>query len=407
MAAASGGDRLELHPVRQPPARSTAKALSASWPVFAGITLLMLGNGLQGTLLGTRATLEEFGTLATGFMMACYYVGFIASSFGAPLLIQRAGHVRCYAAFAAAASVAVLMHGLVIDPFVWSAMRATTGFCLAGIYIVSESWLNGSCENTSRGSVLSIYNMVLLLSVAGGQMAVALGNPASIGLFVAASALISLAVLPMALSVRPAPEIDTPEHYGLREITAASPLGVVLALGAGLIYGAYGGMGAAFATGIGLSTLQVSLFMTAITIAGAIAQWPVGAVSDVLPRHLVALASMALAAVAAVVASASGADDFARLVTAAAVFGAASLPLYALAIAITNDRVPDRKRVAASSTLILLYGLGSIAGPILSAGAIEIFGDRGFFLSLAAICGVLAVWSLARLVMRGVIETER
>ncbi len=392
---------MEQHFVRQPPARAAARAVSASWPIFASIALLMFGNGLQGTLLGMRATQEGFGALVTGAVMAGYYAGFIASSFGTPQLIRRIGHVRCYAAFAAAASVAVLVHGLVVEPAVWGAMRLVTGFCLAGIYIVSESWLNGRSENVSRGSVIALYNMVLLLSVAGGQLVVSLGEPGGLPLFLVASILVSLAVLPMVLSVRPSPEPDTPERFGLRELFAASPLGVVVALGAGLVFGAYGGMGAAYATGAGLSTTEVAVFMTAMTLAGGLAQWPLGRLSDWLPRRFVILATTAAATLAALYASSVPAAQAHAHIAAAAGFGALALPLYSLGNAITNDRVPQSKRVAAGSTLVLLYGCGSVVGPLVAASAIALFGDPGFFLGLAAICGTLAAWALVRLAAGG------
>lgn len=392
---------MERHLIRQPPARAAARAVSASWPIFASIALLMFGNGLQGTLLGVRATQEGFGALVTGSVMAGYYAGFIASSFGTPLLIRRIGHVRCYAAFAAAASVAVLIHGLVVEPLAWGAMRVVTGYCLAGIYIVSESWLNGRSENVSRGSVIALYNMVLLLSVAGGQLVVALGDPGSPGLFIVASILVSLAVLPMVLSVRPGPEADTPERFGLRELLAASPLGFVVAIGAGLVYGAYGGMGAAYATGAGLSTLEVALFMTAMTVAGGLAQWPLGRLSDWLPRRLVILGTTGAAALAALYASGVPAADTQAHIAAAAAFGALALPLYSLGNAVTNDRVPQSQRVAAGATLVLLYGSGSVAGPLVASLAIELFGDSGFFLCLAGICGALAACTLLRLAAGG------
>lgn len=381
------------------PSRTTAKAIATSWPVFAGITLLMVGNGLQGTLLGIRATLEDFGALVTGAVMACYYAGFITSSFAAPLLIQRVGHVRSYAAFSAAASVAILAHGLVVEPIVWALMRGITGFCLAGIYIVSESWLNSRSENEVRGSVMSAYTMLLLVSVAAGQLVVSAGNPTSPWLFIIGSMLISLAVLPMVMSIQPSPEVDTPEQFGIRELATASPLGAALALGAGLIYGAYSGMGAAFATHAGLSTTWAAYFMVGITLAGGLAQWPLGKLSDMLPRRWVVLGSTAAAAAMALIAMRMTANEPVWLVATAALFGAAALPLYSLANAVANDRVPPQKRVAAGSGLILLYGCGSVAGPILSAGAIELLGDRGYFLCLALICGGLAAWTVFRMVI--------
>lgn len=267
---------MQSQPVRPTAALSTAKAVAGSSSLFLAMTMLMFGHGLQETLLGIRAIREGFGPLVTGAVMACYYLGFILSSLRTPALIQRVGHVRCYAAFSAAASVAVLVHGLVVEPVVWGAMRLVTGFCLAGIYIVCESWLNGTSENSGRGGLIAIYTMVLLLSVSAGQMAVSLGDPSSIFLFILASAMISLALLPMVLSVQPSPELDTSERFGFRELATASPLGVVLAVGAGLIYGAYGGMGAAYGTHIGLSAAEVGVFMMVITISGGIAQWVLG-----------------------------------------------------------------------------------------------------------------------------------
>lgn len=386
-------------PLVQPlPAGTTARAIATSWAVFAGITMLMVGNGLQGTLLGIRATLEDFGALVTGAIMACYYVGFIASSLASPLLIRRVGHVRSYAAFSAAASVAILVHGLVPEPLIWAMMRGVTGFCLAGIYIVSESWLNSRSDNAIRGSVMSVYTALLLLSVAAGQMVVSAGDPSAPWLFIIASMLISLAVLPMVLSMQPSPEIETPEHFGIRELAAASPLGAALALGVGLIYGAYGGMGAAFATGAGLSTAWVAFFMVGITLAGGLAQWPLGRLSDILPRRWVVLGATSAAALLALTAARMPAAEPVWLVATAALFGAAALPLYSLANAVANDRVPPHKRVAAGSGLILLYGCGSVAGPILSAGAIEAFGEAGYFLSLAGICGGLAAWTAFRII---------
>jgi MFS family permease len=117
-------------------------AVRSCWALFLGIALMMLGNGLQGSLLGIRASLEGFPTTLTGVLMSGYYAGFLVGSVLAPRLVARVGHVRVFAALAALASTAILIHALWIDPASWTVIRLVTGFCYAGLYVVVESWLN-------------------------------------------------------------------------------------------------------------------------------------------------------------------------------------------------------------------------------------------------------------------------
>src|SRR3979411_2059849 len=103
--------------------------VSTTWPLLLGMGVLMLGAGLQGTLLGLRATLEGFPTPVTGVVMSCYYVGYLLGTVAAPRRVRNVGHIRVFAALAAVASAAILVQAAFVHPLPWAAMRLVSGLC--------------------------------------------------------------------------------------------------------------------------------------------------------------------------------------------------------------------------------------------------------------------------------------
>ena len=374
------------------------EALTGSWALFLGVALLMLGHGLQGSLLGLRATLEGFPTALTGIVMSAYFAGFLAGSVLAPRAVRRVGHVRVFAALASLVSTAALMHAVFVNPATWVAMRVLTGVCLAGLYVVAESWLNDRATNETRGQVLSIYMVIMTGGLGGGQLLLNLADPAGFELFILTSALVSLALVPMLLSASPAPAFDAPAQVGIRQLYAMSPLGVIGCMGTGLSTGAVVGMGAVYAEGIGLSLAQISLFMAMAFLGAVVFQWPIGQVSDRFDRRRVLTIVTFLAAAAATAAALAGAGGWAPFVIMC-IFGGLAFPMYALCIAHTNDFLEPEQMVAASSGLVFAGGAGAIFGPVTVAATMSIVGPAGFFWCLAAVhaaIGAFALWRMTR-----------
>ncbi|MDH3387213.1 MAG: MFS transporter, partial [Gammaproteobacteria bacterium] len=203
------------------------KDLGASWAILLGIGFMMLANGLQGTLLGVRAGIEGFSTFNTGIMMSGYFIGLFIGSMIAPILVNRVGHIRVFSALASLASISILFHGVYIDPWIWMAMRVVTGISFAGFYVVTESWLNDRASNETRGKVLSVYMVIVTGSMGAGQFALNLAHPAKIDLFILISAVISLGLIPILLTVKPAPNFSTSSKMSVVELYRASPLAVI------------------------------------------------------------------------------------------------------------------------------------------------------------------------------------
>ncbi len=371
-------------------------AIASCWALLLGMGLLMLGNGLQGSLLGLRASMEGFHTATTGLVMTGYFVGFLVGSYLVPGMVRRVGHIRV---FAALASITVLAHAVWIEPVGWTLVRLVTGFAYAGLYIVAESWLNDKSTNRTRGQLLSVYMVIQLGGMGLGQLLLNLADPAGFALFILISVLVSFALLPILLTVAPAPSFEAPVNVGLVALYRISPLGVIGSLGTGAAHGSFFAMGAVFARDAGLSVSEISIFMALALFGGVALQWPVGRLSDRFDRRRVITAVTLAAATAAF-----GAITLAEvwqfgLFVAALAFGGLSLPLYSLCLAHTNDHLEPAQMVAASSSLVLVVGLGACLGPFTAALAMSLFGPSGFFWWLGAVhaaIGGFAIWRMAQ-----------
>ena len=338
--------------------------------------MITLGNGLQGTLLGIRASMEGFPTTTTGLVMSCYFAGFLLGCLYVPKFVVRVGHIRVFAAFASLASAAVLVHSLFPEPLVWGMTRLIAGISFAGMFVVAESWLNGLSTNEFRGKILSIYMIIQYGGSIGGQFLLNLASPEGYSLFILISVLLSLALVPILITAVPAPVFEEPEHVGLTDLCKISPLGVFTCVNVGIAHGAIWGMGAVFAQNTGRTVTETSIFMATFFFGGFLFQWPLGILSDKMDRkRVIAGASWVAVIIAAFCAFSK--FDISILIF---VFGGISLPLYSLSLACTNDHLSQSQMVAASSSMILVYGFGALFGPVLASIMMSAFGTSGFFL---------------------------
>ena len=372
-------------------------ALRSTWALFLGIALIMLCNGLQGTLLGLRAGLEGFSTSVTGAIMTTYYLGFLAGSQLVPGLVGGVGHIRVFAALASLASSSVLLHTIFVDPWAWGLMRFITGFSYAGLYIVIESWLNERATNETRGQLLSIYMLVSVGAYASGQFLLNLGTPSGFQLFILASVLVSFALVPISLAPIQAPAFEQRERLGLGRLYRASPLGIVGAIGTGVGNGILVSMAAVYGLALDLSVAQITMLAAAIQIGALLLQWPIGHLSDIFDRRLIITVVTFLAGAVALLGIPAEAMGGWVLLLALGLLGGLNLPMYALCIAHTNDHLNPSQMIAASGSLVLANGLGASVGPLLAAQFMNIAGPSGFLLSLSLIHFLIGLFALYRM----------
>lgn len=376
-----------------------------SWPLFLGMFLLMIGNGLQGTLLGIRGGIEGFSTFQMSIVMSAYFLGFLGGSLITPGMIQRVGHVRVFAALGSFISAVLILYPTFADPWAWAILRVIIGFCFCGVYVTAESWLNNQATNKTRGLLLSIYMITQMAGVVTAQYLLILGDPSGFVLFVVPSVLVSISFAPILLSVAPSPDFSTRKAMGFVRLFRTSPTGCVGMFLAGGVFSAMFGMSAVYGSLKGLSIPQISTFVASFYIGGLAMQFPVGWISDRMDRRqLIMIVSGlgALAAAGAVVFS----DAYGALLVAGFLVGGFVNPLYALLIAYTNDYLQPDEMAGASGGLLFINGIGSVLGPLALGAAMGAFGTRGYFATIVALLFVLTAYGAWRATRRAAASSD-
>lgn len=380
--------------------------IKSSWALLLGMLLLMVGNGLQGSLLGVRGAEAGFSAAVMSIVMAGYFAGFLFASRMVPGMIRRVGHVRVFAALGSFVSAVLILFPAVQDPIAWTLGRVILGFCFCGVYVTAESWLNNSTSNETRGQTLSAYMIVQMAGIITAQGLLVVPDASGFLLFVIPSVLVSISFAPILLSVQPTPAFESSKPKTLRELYAVSPLGMVGLFLLGGVFAAQFGMAAVYGTQAGLTLGQISIFVAAFYVGALVMQYPLGWMSDRADRRKLILVVAAAGSGAAVFAMLLGGTRFEILVAAAFVIGGCSNPLYSLLLAYTNDYLEVEDMASASAGLLFVNGLGAIAGPLVIGWAMERFGPPGFFLLIAGLLASMSLYALYRMTQRAAPSTD-
>ncbi len=373
------------------------QVLGSAWALLLGMYLLMIGNGLQGTLLGLRGQIEDFSTLEISVVMSAYFVGFVFASRLAPWLLQRVGHVRVFSALGSAISAILVLYPVLPEPWVWALARMAIGFCFCGVYITAESWLNDAASNENRGKALSLYMVVQMGGIVTAQWMISQGDVDGFVLFIIPSILVSLSFAPVLLSAtQTTPEFTATKPLRLRRLLEASPLACAGMFLLGSVFAAQFGMSAVYGTRAGMTEGQITWMVSLTYLAALVAQYPIGWLSDRMDRRVLILALAALGGGIALLAVLLPNPIWFILVVAAVV-GGTSNPLYALLIAYANDYLSREEMAGASAGLLLINGLGAVAGPLLVGQTMDAMGAQGFWVIIAVVMLALSAYAWWRM----------
>ena len=366
-----------------------------SWALLFGMFLLMLGNGLQGTLLGVRGSIEGMSPQTMSWVMTGYFVGFLFGSQLTPNMIRRVGHVRVFAALGSLVSACLILYAAWTNPYFWFLLRIIVGFCFSGIYVVAESWLNDSSSNETRGQTLSAYLIVQMMGIVLAQAVLNFADPSGYMLFIIISVVVSLSFAPILLSVSPAPQFQTSKRMTLSQLWSISPLGVVGQFFLGAIFAALFGMASVYGTERGLTVKDISLFVAAIYFGGMVLQYPIGWVSDRMDRRVLIFIVCSIGTFFSFAANLS--DSYIWLLIVAFIIGGVSNPLYSLYIAYTNDYLEHDDMASASGGLIFLTGIGAIFGPSIVGWLLDAYGAASYFWFIGSVMAIMGSYALYRM----------
>jgi len=376
---------------------ATVRPLAA---LLAGVALLLMGSGLLGTLLAVRGRIEGYDDQTLGLVMSAYFAGFFLGTYAAPGLIQRIGHIRAFAFYAALCAATVLLHPILVSPWAWALLRLGTGIALVGLYTVIESWLNVQAPPEQRSQVFAVYMAVSLLALAAGQWLIGLWSATGFVLFNLVAILICLAALPVTASRMIQPDLPPMPRLALKSLFRAAPAAALGALLAGMAVGSFWGLGAVFASRLGLGLDGVALLVSATILGGAALQWPIGHLSDGTDRRSALVVVCLLAAALGVVMMLPVGQSGLTLYALWFCFGGLAFAIYPICMAHLLDHLPPHDTLAAGSSLLLLNGVGSAIGPALAGVAMTRYGPEALPAFFAATLMLAALVSGGRRLLR-------
>lgn len=368
--------------------------------LLVAVFLMMAGSGPLGSMISLRLDASAAVPVAVGIIMAAYFAGLTLGSLFAYRIVLRAGHIRAFTAFVSFLSATALVYAIHLDLGLWAMLRLAEGFCMAGVFVCIESWLNARATAQTRGRILALYMVSGYFGQAGGQFLLNLDDDTGFLPFVAISILLSVAVVPVALTRMSPPPLPDVASFSFRRLYRASPLGIVGTVASGLVLGSLYSLGPIFARAVGLDLSDTALFISVVIFGGVLLQWPLGRLSDRFDRRVVIVCVMAgLLAVSLGTAATAGLGRDPLLV-AAVLFGGAAYSLYPLCVAHTNDHLVQAERVSASGGLVLAYSIGATAGPLAASAVISVTGAQGLFLFTAAVGATTMAFGLWRMRVR-------
>jgi len=400
------------------------KLIKNSWALFLGYGVLIIAHGLQGNLLGLRAVLENFNIIATGALMSGYFVGYFVGANVVPNLVGKVGHIRVFAAFASTASLSILLHSVIVDPYVWILGRFITGFSIISIFVVVESWLNDRATNRTRGKVLSIYMIITFIGMGFGVLLLNFNDPTNYEPFILVSVLLSIALVPILLTKRKPPTFKKISSIKIKELYKISPLGTFSMFCVGFIHPAIFTMGAVYGALMNFSVLEISLYLFLITLSGAVFQWPIGYLSDRFDRRIILIITALLGSVLTILCffSVSASPDFINLSSNwkniyqhianhrmsfyifISLYAGVSLPLFSLNLAYVNDFLPKEKFVSAGAGMQIIFGLSAMTAPFACSFFMKNFGPNGIFIFLFIFQTLIGLFGIYRMTKRSIEE---
>ncbi len=381
-------------------ARQTMRLLISFAALFLSVIFLQLGTGGVAPLDALSGVALDFSKAEIGTLGSAHFLGFFIGCWWAPRLMGAVGHSRAFAAFTAAGTIGLIAHMMIVDPYAWALLRILSGLCVAGCYTIIEAWLQAKVTNETRGRAMGIYRIVDTMGSLGAQLVIGILSPAAYFSYNLLAILCCAALLPVTVSKAEQPDMPPAPRLRPGLAWARSPLASMGVVVSGITSAAFRMVGPIYGIEVGLSADMIALFLAAYVLGGAVVQFPVGWLADKYDRRSVLIAiSVAGMVACALTVSLSGLGT-APVFLAAALFGAATLPVYSISTAHAHDFADSAERVELSAALMFLYAIGAIASPLIASTLIDAYGASAMFVFIALAHFLLIVFGLLRMRMR-------
>ena len=348
------------------------------------ISLILESRGIDRTTIGLMASVPALAILAT--------TPFV------PALVARLG-IRTFLLACIGSELVLFLLLPAFDTLsAWFVIRALMGVSSAGLFIASETWINAVALERTRGRVLAVYAMIISGSFALGPLLIALTGTEGWAPFLAGSAFVAAAALPMLSAGRLSPVFEGASSFNVLSFLRIAPTLCAAIWLSSFKEMSSGALLPVFGVRSGLIENEAAALLSAAALGALVLQLPIGWVADHVNRYAVLFACALAGALGLALLPLLMQIGGAALWIGVLLWGGLFSGVYTAAMALLGQRFRGTELVTANAAFGFLWGLGGLTGPPLTGMAMDIWDPNGFpGLMLGVTVLFLALASLRRL----------
>jgi MFS family permease len=373
---------------------------------IVSLIIICLGNSFFQSFISLFLMSHGSSNFIIGLAGSSYYLGFLIGSVRAEKMIIRIGFIRSFTTFAALFTAGIMFNALYTSPLSCILIRFVIGFCIAGLFVVVESWLLLFSTKKTQGKILSFYMIALYSATATAQYILPLVDINSIVPFAIVVILSSLSIVPLSLTRKDTPNLDKPSYLSPKELFKASPYGFFNCITGGIVLSSFYSLGPIFAKAVSQDINQVAQILGLTMFGGLILQWPIGYLSDIFDRRIISIIVSLLCCLSSIGLAIAFEMPIAVIYAIAIIFGGFSFTIYPLGVTLASDRLDSKHLVAATAMLLVTYGIGCIMGPLAAPVFMKFFGPSGLFVFSATFCLLLTIYGIINYFIKPAILPE-
>lgn len=378
-----------------------------SGTALISLIIFTLGNSLVNTL--TTIELESAGInhFVIGLIASLFFAGMTAGSFVMEPFIIRVGHIRAFSALASTITALSILQGLYFNIWFWGCIRFCSGYCIAGLFIVIESWLVCSSNKNNRGKILALYLISLYCAQSFGQQLLQLELPSILNFFAIIGILSSASIVPIAMTRISSPKIDIPSGINLKSLWVMSDTGMATCFIGGILQGVVYLIMPAFLSDISFSLSNIANSMFIAIMGGMLLQYPIGHLSDTYDRLTVTLAVAILTIIVSLLTGYFAFHNIYIFYFFVFFLGGFTFTLYPLGISLACDNITQDQTVGATQGLLLINSIGATVGPLIAPYFNIPFGKAGIMVFFSIIAAIFSCYTYFKIHNRTKVKYDR
>jgi MFS family permease len=281
----------------------------------------------------------------------------------------------------------------------WFVIRFLIGFAGALAWNAFDTWMLSMADDTNRGKIITIYNLVFVAGFALGPVMLSYTGIEGWLPFIVIASLSFCATIPLMVLETNSPELPTHSSMPVLLTVIAAPT----IFGAALLVGLEDIMFVAFFPIFLIQnnlTQELALQYVTIALVGGLMFQPfVGYLLDKYNKRLILNVLVIITFISPIMMSIN-LSNFYTCILFLVLWGGASSSIFICALTMLGERYSASEIAGATAILVMVFECGSVVGPIVGGRAMDMLGPNGFIYTLSTLTFIFLIIAVYRSIGR-------